>query len=296
MATLAHSQILKKVVQRQQVGHFSIARWVLHGFLIGVAALWLVPSLGLLVTSFRTQTDIASSGWWTVLAQPRLTLENYQTVLTAHGILDSFLNSFKITIPSTILPLFLASLAAYGFTWVDFPGRTAALLIVIVLMIIPLQITLVPILSLFNTLHLTGTYPAMWITHTGYALPFAIYLLHNAFLSVPKELIEAAKIDGASEWQVYSRIVMPISVPALAALGTFQFLWVWNDLLLALVFMSSSTTQPLTVRMQALLGTYASEWHIMSASAFVSLIVPLLVFFALQRYFVIGITAGAVKG
>jgi alpha-glucoside transport system permease protein len=208
---------------------------------------------------------------------------------------NAFLNSFRITIPSTIIPVFIASLAAYALAWIDFRGRQAVFLAIMTLLVIPLQTTLVPVLQLFNLLGITGTYLAIWLAHTGYGLPFSIYLLRNFFASLPKELLEAVKIDGGGNWTIFLRIIIPLSVPALASLTIFQFMWVWNDLLIALVFMSGPNTQPVTVRMQALLGTYATEWDIMSASAFISMIVPLIVFFTLQRYFVTGITAGSVK-
>jgi alpha-glucoside transport system permease protein len=270
-------------------------RWLIHVTLFILAVIWLTPSVGLLITSFRPREAIADSGWWTFLSPARLTADNYLDVLSAQGMGDSFLNSFKITIPSTLLPVFLASLAAYGFTWSKFRGRDGLFLVVIALLVIPLQTTLVPVLQLFNRLGLNGQYLGIWLAHTGYGLPFAIYLLRNFFASLPKELIEAAKIDGASEWTVFSQVILPLSTPAIASLTIFQFMWVWNDLLVALVFMSTPERQPMTVRIQALLGTYATEWHIMSAAAFISMAIPLLVFFSLQRYFVTGLTAGAVK-
>lgn len=270
-------------------------RWLIHVSLFILAVIWLTPSLGLLITSFRPREAIADSGWWTFLSPARLTVDNYIGVLSAQGMGDSFLNSFKITLPSTLIPVFLASLAAYGFTWLRFRGRDTLFLVVIALLVIPIQTTLVPVLQLFNRLGLNGQYLGIWLAHTGYGLPFAIYLLRNFFASLPKELVESAKIDGASEWTVFSRIILPLSAPAIASLTIFQFMWVWNDLLVALVFMSTPERQPMTVRIQALLGTYATEWHIMSAAAFISMIIPLLVFFSLQRYFVTGLTAGAVK-
>ena len=271
------------------------SRWLIHLTLFVLAVIWLTPSLGLLITSFRPREAIASSGWWTAFSPARFTFENYALVLNAQGMGDSFLNSFKITLPSTFLPLFFASIAAYALAWIRFPGRNVLQLLILALLVIPIQTTLVPVLQFFNQFQLTGTYIGIWIAHTAYGMPFSIYLLTNFFSSLPRELLESAKIDGASEWVIFSRIVIPLSVPALASLAIFQFMWVWNDLLIALIFMSDPATQPVTVRIQALLGTYATEWHIMSAAAFISMSVPLLVFFALQRYFVTGLTAGAVK-
>lgn len=270
-------------------------KWLLHAFLIALMIIWMVPSVGLLITSFRPASDIASSGWWQVFSAPRFTIENYTQVLTAQGMDRAFLNSFMITIPSTVFPVIISALAAYAFAWIPFPGRDTIFLIILVLLIVPLQTTLVPVLQMFNSVGLNGTLVGIWIAHTAYGLPFAIYLLRNFFAALPRDLFESAKIDGANEIRIFTNIVLPLSVPALASLAIFQFMWVWNDLLIALVFMSNPEFQPMTVRIQALQGTYATEWHIMSAAAFISMAVPLLVFFALQRYFVTGITAGAVK-
>lgn len=271
------------------------SRWLIHVTLFILAIIWLTPSVGLLITSFRPREAIASSGWWTAFSPARFTFENYALVLNAQGMGDSFLNSFKITLPSTFLPLFFASIAAYALAWVRFRGRNVLQLLILALLVVPIQTTLVPVLQFFNQFRLTGTYIGIWIAHTAYGMPFSIFLLTNFFSSLPRELLESAKIDGANEWVIFARIVLPLSVPALASLAIFQFMWVWNDLLIALIFMSDPATQPVTVRIQALLGTYATEWHIMSAAAFISMSVPLLVFFALQRYFVTGLTAGAVK-
>ena len=271
------------------------ARWLIHITLFILAVIWLVPSVGLLVTSFRPREAISDSGWWTALSPVRFTVDNYAQVLTAQGMGDSFINSFKITVPATILPVFIASLAAYAFAWQKFWASDLIFLIVLALLVIPIQTTLVPVLQFFNRLGLNGKYVGIWLAHTGYALPFAIYLLRNFFASLPRELLESAKIDGANDWVIFTRIVIPLSVPALASLTIFQFMWVWNDLLVALIFMSTPENQPMTVRIQALLGTYATEWDIMSAASFISMSVPLVVFFALQRYFVTGLTAGAVK-
>jgi alpha-glucoside transport system permease protein len=271
------------------------AKWLVHLTLFILAVIWLVPSVGLLVTSARPRGAIADSGWWTLFSPPRFTLDNYRHVIEAQGIGDAFLNSFIITVPSTLLPLVLASSAAYAFAWIKFRGRDTIFLLLMALLVVPIQTALVPALQFTNKVGLTGSFAGLWIVHTGFGLPFAIYLLRNFFASIPKELLESARIDGANELVVFGRIVIPLSVPALASLAIFQFMWVWNDLLVALVFMSDPNKQPITVRMQAMLGTYATEWDIMSASAFISMAVPLLVFFAMQRYFVIGLTAGAVK-
>lgn len=271
------------------------AKWLVHLTLFILVVIWLVPSIGLLTTSFRPRTAIADSGWWTAFSPPRFTLNNYREVIKAQGIGDAFVNSFIITVPSTILPIFLASLAAYAFAWIKFRGRDALFLFLMALLVVPIQTALVPALQFTNRVGLTGSFVGLWVVHTGFGLPFAIYLLRNFFVSIPKELLESARIDGAGEFVVFGRIIIPLSVPALASLAIFQFMWVWNDLLVALIFMNDPAKQPITVRMQAMLGTYATEWDIMSASAFISMAVPLLVFFTMQRYFVVGLTAGAVK-
>lgn len=277
-------------------------RGPVHFLLIFIALLWLVPSFGLLVTSFRSPADIATSGWWTVFNElGHLNLGNYHEVLTNEalpppGIAENFVNTFIITIPSTFLPIFIAALAAYAFVWMEFPLRDTLYLLIIALLIIPLQTTWIPVLRIFNSLGLTGTWAGIWLAHTAYGTPFAIFLLYNFFATLPRELIDSARVDGASELIIFFRIVLPLSVPALASLAIFQFVWVWNDLLNALIFVQDSTMLPLTAGLRELLGLYRSEWHLLAAGAFISMVVPLIIFFALQRYFVHGMTAGAVKG
>ncbi|MFN8373761.1 MAG: carbohydrate ABC transporter permease [Anaerolineae bacterium] len=280
-------------------------KWLVHITLFVLAVIWLVPTVGLLITSFRTREAIADSGWWTAFTPARFTFDNYTEVLNAQGMGQGFLNSFMITLPSTFFPLIIAALAAYAFSWLKFWSSDFIFLILMALLVVPIQTALVPALQLvnlvtplFNSLGIDPRYISfirIWIVHTAFGLPFAIYLLRNFFSSIPRELLESARIDGAGDLTIFGRMILPLSVPALASLGIFQFMWVWNDLLMALVFMNNPETQPVTVRMQAMLGTYASEWDIMSASAFISMVVPLMVFFALQRYFVVGLTAGAVK-
>jgi alpha-glucoside transport system permease protein len=293
MTAITSTKVQSGAVRRTRI-RFS-ARWFVHIILFILAVIWLIPTLGLLITSFRPPGAIADSGWWMAFTPARFTFENYRQVLTAQGMGTSFLNSFIITLPSTFIPVFLAALAAYGFAWLKFPFRDTIFIILLGLLVIPIQTTLVPVLQFFNRFGLTGTYAGIWLAHTGFGLPFAIFLLRGFFASLPKELLESAKIDGANEFTIFMRIIIPLSVPALASLAIFQFMWVWNDLLVALVFMNSPDKQPVTVSIQAMLGTYATEWHIMSAAAFISMSVPLVVFFALQRYFVTGLTAGAVK-
>ena len=281
-----------------------IGRTPVHIALVGLAVLWLVPSVGLLVTSFRPRADIQSSGWWEALFNWSWTLKNYDLVLEGQNMSSSFLNSALIAFPSTLLPLFVGALAAYAFAWIRFPFRDTIFLFLVALMVVPVQAAFVPILVEFQEVGtfltgertlLTGWYWGIWLAHTVFALPFCIFLLRNFFITLPRDLIEAARVDGASNWKIFRSVVVPLSVPALASFGIFQFLWVWNDLLTALIFIQEGDYLPMTVRITQLLGTYGAEWHILSASAFLLMAVPLLVFFALQRYFVQGLLAGSVK-
>ncbi|MCW5695645.1 MAG: carbohydrate ABC transporter permease [Bauldia sp.] len=232
---------------------------------------------------------------------PRATLENYQTVLTANNVGRSFLNSLTVAIPATIIPIMVAAFAAYALAWMRFRGRDFILAAVVGLLVVPLQMSLVPVLSLYNDIAgmfgLEGKgYFGVWLAHTAFGLPLAIYLLRNYMAGLPKEIMESARMDGASHFQVFTSMVLPLSFPALASIAIFQFLWIWNDLLVALVFLGSQDTHVvLTGRLIDLLGTYGNEWHVLTAGAFVSIIVPLIVFFSLQRYFVRGLLAGSVK-
>jgi alpha-glucoside transport system permease protein len=272
------------------------ARSPLHIALIVITVVWLVPTVGLAITSFRPKGDIASSGWWTAFTHWDWTLHNYGSVIHASGMGHAWVNSLIITIPATLLPLTLGALAAYAFAWIPFPFRDTIFLGVIVLMIVPIQTSLVPLLKLFREHgHLNNGYWGIWLAHTAFGLPFAIFLFRNFFITLPKDLIEAARMDGASNFAVFRRVVVPLSVPALASYAIFQFLWVWNDLLMSLIFVSDPSKQPMTVRIPYLLSTYGQEYHLLSAAAFLLMIVPLVVFFALQRYFVQGLLAGSVK-
>jgi alpha-glucoside transport system permease protein len=268
-----------------------------HIILALIGLLWLVPSIGLLITSFRPSADMRATGWWTVLFEPRFTLDNYQRVISAEGMGGAFLNSLFITIPSTILPLVIASMAAFALAWIKFPFRDTVFLIIVALLMVPVQIGFIPLVVAFResgTGLLTG-YGAVWLAHTAYALPFGIFLLRNFFITLPKDLIEAARIDGASSQQIFRTIIVPLSVPAIAAYGIFQFLWVWNDLLMALVYAQRNAIQPMTVKVTGLLGTFATEWSLLAAAAFLIMVLPLIVFISLQRYFVQGLLAGSVK-
>jgi alpha-glucoside transport system permease protein len=274
----------------------ALTRTPIHIALVGISLLWLVPTVGLAITSFRKPPAIASSGWWHALTQWDWTLKNYDAVINATGMGHAWVNSVIITVPATLLPLTLGALAAFGFAWVPFPFRDTLFLIIVALMIVPIQTSLVPLLKLFaNNGHLNNHYYGIWLAHTAFGLPLAVFLLRNFFITLPKDLIEAARIDGASNFSIFRRIVIPLSVPALASFGIFQFLWVWNDLLMALIFVSDPSKQPMTVRIPYLLSTYGQEYNLLAAAAFLLMILPLAVFFALQRYFVQGLLAGSVK-
>ena len=260
-----------------------------------IALIWLAPTVGLLVTSFRPREDIQVTGWWESFLQFRYTLSNYSEVLSGQGMLQAFLNTFMIAVPSTIIPLVLASMAAYAFSWLHFPFRDGFFLLVVALLMIPVQVSFIPLLKLFAPTGLLNSYGAIWLTHTAFALPFGIFLLRNFFITLPRDLIEAARIDGSSTIGIFRTIVVPLSVPAIAAYGIFQFLWVWNDLLMALVFVQNGQQWPMTKAIQNLLSQYGTEWHLLAAGAFILMAVPLAVFFSLQRYFVQGLLAGSVK-
>lgn len=263
-----------------------------------IALAWSVPTIGLFISSFRPAAAIQSSGWWTGLLPPwSFTLENYQQVITAQGIGSAFISSLLIAIPGTILPVLVGAFAAYAFAWMKFPGRDWIFLTVVALLVVPVQITLIPILSIFTSVGLTGSYVAIWLAHTAYGLPFAIYLLRNFFGELPSDLFESARIDGASNTRSFFSLVLPLSVPSLASLVIFQFMWVWNDLLVALILLGGSPDKaPMTVSIANLVNSFGSNYQVLTAAAFVSMTLPLLIFFALQRYFVRGILAGSVKG
>jgi alpha-glucoside transport system permease protein len=273
----------------------ALAASPVHLTLWAIAVVWLAPTIGLLVTSFRPQADILSSGWWTVMSSPSFTLENYQEVLTSQGMFGAFLNSLQIAIPATLFPLLIAALAGYALAWIRFPFRDTIFLLIITLMMIPVQIGFIPLVRALGDAGLTRGFVAVWLAHGAFALPFGIFLLRNFFITLPGSLLEAARIDGASEWKIFRSIVIPLSVPAIASLGIFQFLWVWNDLLMALVFIQNPAANPMTRQIQSLLSQYGTEWHLLAAGAFLLMVVPLLVFFSLQRFFVQGLLAGGVK-
>ena len=273
-----------------------LRRTPVHLTLLAVTLIWLIPTLGLAVASFRPRSEIGSVGWWHAFFHPDWTLHNYGNVIHSAGMGHAFLNSLYITLPATVLPLTLGALAAFAFAWIPFPFRDTVFLFVVALMVVPIQTSFIPLVKLFRDWgHLNNHFYGIWVAHTAFGLPLAIFLLRNFFIALPKDLIEAARMDGASNLAIFRRVVVPLSVPALAAFAIFQFLWVWNDLLMALVFLSDPAKRPMTVQIVTLLSTYGQEYNLLSASAFLLMVVPLIVFFSLQRYFVQGLLAGSVK-
>ncbi|MEO6879789.1 MAG: carbohydrate ABC transporter permease [Mycobacteriaceae bacterium] len=263
-----------------------------------IAVLWTIPSFGLLVSSFRPERQTKTTGWWTFFANPEVTLDNYKQVIDnrgSAGLGGYFINSIVIVVPCVIIPLTLALMAAYALAWVEFPFRNTLFVAIFALQIVPIQVTLLPLLKIYVSGGLVG-FPAIWISHSLFALPLAIFLLHNFMRELPAELIEAARVDGAGHVKIFTAVLLPLLKPAIAAFSIFQFLWVWNDLLVGLVFAGGPIKQPITVGLANLSGTYGTAWHLLSAGAFVSIIVPVIVFLSLQRYFVRGLLAGGLKG
>lgn len=279
-----------------------------------LTVLWTIPTLGLFITSVRPKGLAESTGWWTVVANPTLTLSNYSEVLTGgsmipNGITPYLFNSFAIAVPAAIFPLAIACMAAYALAWVPFRGATLVFFVIFGLQVVPLQMALLPLFQMFDRgwslgsitiipdMNLGGTYVPLWIAHTMFALPLAVFLLHNFIAALPRDLMEAARVDGASHFLIFRKIVLPLAVPAIAAFAIFQFLWVWNDLLVALTFAGGSpNVAPITAYLANVKGTYGAQLHLISAAAFIAIVVPLIVFFSLQRYLVRGLLAGSVKG
>jgi alpha-glucoside transport system permease protein len=265
-----------------------------------VAICWLIPTIGLLITSFRDKQSALSSGWWTTLTRPfdtDWTIDNYSRVLTDEGMANAFKNTLVVALPSTLIPMTIAALAGYGFAWTKFSGKNVIFVTIFGLMVIPLQVTFIPLLRMFSHFDLQGSFVAVWLVHTGSSLPIAIYLMRNFMAGIPRELIEAATVDGASHFQRFWRVVLPLSTPAIAAYGIFQFLWVWNDYLIALVFLGTTPDREVaTINLAEMIGTRGQDWNLLTAGAFLTMAFPLVVFFTLQRYFVRGLTAGSVKG
>jgi alpha-glucoside transport system permease protein len=291
---------------------FPFGKIAVYVVMFSITFLWVVPTVGLLVSSFRPSDDVRTSGWWTVITEPgdaRFTLDNYRTVMgipregQAGGgqsninLGTAVINTITIALPATIIPILIAAFAAYGFAWISFPGRRALFIIVVALLVVPLQISLVPILRDYLRLGLGGTYLGVWLAHTGFGLPLAVYLLYNYISTIPRDIFESAFLDGATHFTIFTRLILPLSMPALASFAIFQFLWTWNDLLIALVFLGAEPrVQVLTQRLLGLLGQFGQDWHLLTAGAFISMLIPLIVFFSLQRFFVRGMMAGSVKG
>jgi alpha-glucoside transport system permease protein len=273
--------------------------WVKIAVIV-ICLLWVVPTIGLIITSFRNADDARTSGWWTVFTAPgnltRLTLQNYSDVFEKADIGTAFVNSLAITIPATIIPILIAAFAAYAFTFMQFPGRDLLLILIVGLLVVPTQVALVPLLKIYGNLGINGTFLAIWLAHIGFGMPLAVYITRNYMATLPKEVIESAKIDGASHFQTFWRLILPMSTPVLASFAIFQFLWVWNDLLNALVFIGPGENQPLTIALVQLLGQQGQGWQLITAGGLVTMLVPIIVFLSLQRYFVRGLTAGSVKG
>ena len=274
-------------------------RFLLHVAVVALVILWLIPTVGLFINSFRPADAVSSSGWWTSLLPPwDFTLDNYTHVLEQNNLGDAFINSLFITIPSTVIPVMVASFAAYAFAWMDFPYKNALFVGIVGLLVIPLQSTLIPVLKLLSSAHIAGEFLAVWLAHTAYGLPFAIFLLRNYMGGLPREVFESASIDGASPTTSFFRLALPMSVPVLASLTIFQFLFVWNDLLVSLIYIGPTRSEnlPMTVVISNLVSSLGGETHFLTAAAFLTMALPLVVFILLQRYFVRGITGGAVKG
>jgi alpha-glucoside transport system permease protein len=295
------------------VGDVREGGWLIRITVIVIVLLWSIPTLGVLVTSFRAEEFVNTSGWWTALAHPfeaaQWTIENYRVAIEGQQFGSAFMNSLAMAIPATVIPITIAAFAAYAFSWMEFRGRYVLFVAVVGLLVVPLQMALIPILKLFTQglilgnyiifpdLDLNQSFLGIWLAHTGFGLPLAVYLLRNYIGSLPSSIIESARIDGADHFTIFWRLIIPLSIPALAAFAIFQFMWVWNDLLVAYVFLGGAGKNiVLTVALRNLVGSTGENWQILTAAAFISMALPLVVFFSLQRYFVRGLTAGAVKG
>jgi len=276
---------------RRRGGWFA---WITLGV---VCFLWVVPSLGLLITSFRTAEAALTTGWWTVITKPfqDWTTTNYSQVWNGGG-RNAFVNSLVVSLPATVIPIFIAAFAAYAFTFMEFPGRDFFFILIVGLLVVPLQVALVPLLKIYGSVGLQGTFASVWLAHAAFGLPLAIFILRGYMTTLPRGVIESAKIDGASHYQTFWRLIVPMSVPALASFAIFQFLWTWNDLLVALVFIGPGDNQPITIALTTLLGQQGQGWNLVTAGGIFSMLVPVAIFLALQRFFVRGLTAGAVKG
>ena len=280
-------------------GGVSKAGWLVESVVLILCLLWLIPTIGLLITSFRYPEAADTTGWWTWFANPlQVTMDNYVGVLTAgtNPMGLAFINSVTVAVPSTVIPILIAAFAAYAFTFMEFPGRDVLFIIVVGLLVVPNQVALVPLSVLFQQWGIQGQFITVWLAHAGFGMPLAVYILRNYMATLPRAVIESAKIDGASHFQTFWKLIIPMSVPALASFAIFQFLWVWNDLLVALIFLGTGQNQVMTMAMASLLGDRGQGWQLLTAGAFLTMVLPIVVFLSLQRFFIRGLTAGAVKG
>lgn len=286
---------------RVPAGDHGGASWAVKLVVLLICFFWLVPAFGTVVTSFRSETDANSTGWWTVIFNPstwaNFTLSNYRDALTKAHLGEAFINSFAIALPATFIPILIAAFAAYAFSFMQFKGREVLFFGIVSLLVVPNFVALVPLLKLYGQLGLNGKFPSVWLFHIGFGMSLATYLFRNYMATLPREVIESAKVDGASHYQTFYRLVLPMSTPVLASFAIFQFLWVWNDLLVALVFIGPGDNAPMTVAVKNnLIGQQGQGWNVVTAGGILTLIVPVIVFLALQRFFVRGLTAGSVKG
>ena len=273
------------------------AGWLTKATVVFICLVWLLPTIGTFVTSFRSVDDSNNSGWWTVLGGlGNLTFDNYKEAWTGAHFNTAYVNSFAIALPATFIPILIAAFAAYAFTFMEFKGRDVLFLTIVAMLVVPNYVAIVPMLKIYAYFGMNGTFPAVWLAHIGFGMSLAIYILRNYMATLPKTIIESAKIDGASHFQTFYKLVLPMSVPALASFAIFQFLWVWNDLLMALVFVGPGENEPVTIALTHLRGQLGQGWNLTTAGGFLSMLVPIAVFLALQRFFVRGMTAGAVKG
>jgi alpha-glucoside transport system permease protein len=276
------------------------AGWFTYVALGVVVLLWVLPTIGVLLTSFRTRDDAAEGGWWELFLKPSgfgdLTFDNYQRAVQGTNLGEGFVNSLAITLPATFIPILVAAFAAYAFTFMKFWGRDILFVVVVAMLVVPNFVSFVPVLRLFRDLGMGGTFPAVWLFHVGFGMSLAIFMIRNYMATLPLTVIESAKIDGASHFQTFFRLVLPMSVPVLASFAIFQFLWVWNDLLVALVFLGPGENAPMTVSISQLLGQQGQNQELVTASGMFSMLIPIVVFLSLQRFFVRGLSAGAVKG
>jgi alpha-glucoside transport system permease protein len=268
---------------------------VVQVFLALVAMMWLIPTIGLLIASLRPEAANSTNGWWNALSKPsELTFANYRHILANSAITDAFWNTVLITVLATLLVVAIAALAAYAFAWMEFPGRDWLFIIVVALLVVPIQVALIPAARLYNHLGIFGSILGVVLFHVAFGLPFAVFLLRNFFAGIPRDLLEAARMDGGGEWTIFRKVIMPLGLPAIASLAIFQFLWVWNDLLVALIF-ANTGSQPLTVALRGQVRQFGANIDILASGGFLSMLVPLAVFFAFQRFFVQGVLAGSVK-